>query len=198
MNVLKYKTWLKVDIMVFLLVITLIFIFLEQAVEVVQPKLGLKQNVLLHWVIADEGGVSDHYLGTYQGDDDGSGGADGGLIVQGCSINGKIDNAHITTQESEFSFGYGESSIDLKLNEDTSDPLRNLAISCELNWIELIIMKFFIIVPENVGLNPKLCKKKKWRGNLIRKVRTITNDKLFRQMTENVIIIHFSGLLKHF
>ena len=85
--------------MVFLLVITLIFIFLEQAVEVVQPKLGLKQNVLLHWVIADEGGVSDHYLGTYQGDDDGSGGADGGLIVQGSSINGKIDKISLNVSK---------------------------------------------------------------------------------------------------
>ena len=62
-------------------------------------------NDVFHRVIvAGGGGGTDNIEGTLASNDDGSGGAGGGLKAQGFALHGVIDNEHIATQTTGFSF----------------------------------------------------------------------------------------------
>ena len=61
-------------------------------------------------MVAGAGGGSDNPVGTFGGNDDGTGGAGGGLTAQGYFVDGVLNNSFVATQISGFSFGQGESA----------------------------------------------------------------------------------------
>ena len=73
--------------------------------------LRFEENDLYHRVIVAGGGGGPDNPGVKCGEpDDGSGGAGGGLIAQGFNIDGVENTILRATQESGFTFGYGESA----------------------------------------------------------------------------------------
>ena len=74
----------------------------------------LIENDLWHRIlVAGGGGGSDNPQGTFNDKDDGSGGAGGGKEAQGFWINGEYNGDYIAGQTSGFTFGNGESSMEI-------------------------------------------------------------------------------------
>lgn len=77
-----------------------------------QTAVKFEQNDLWHRVIVSgAGGGSDNYSPVpFGNDDDGSGGAGGGLVAQGFWFNGKYDGNRVANSTFGFTFGSGETA----------------------------------------------------------------------------------------
>ncbi|EAX87852.1 PE-PGRS protein, putative [Trichomonas vaginalis G3] len=79
-----------------------------------QTAVKFEVNDLWHRVIVSgAGGGCDDNFGTFNSDNDGSGGA-GGIIGQGWFLSGVYNFSYLANSTSGFSFGYGESAQKLK------------------------------------------------------------------------------------